>query len=74
MPEQQGRVAVVVVEQLGDLPGAMLVEVTLGDDVITLGDNVPGGPLSDDVRQLALALIKRVNTEYPTDLTEEVVE
>jgi len=64
MSRQQGRLAVVVVEQVGDAPGAMLVEVTFGDKVITIGDRIPNWPVSDAVRQLAIQLIGQVKQEY----------
>ena len=64
MSRQQGRLAIVMVEQVGDAPGAMLVEVTFGDKVITIGDHVPNWPLSDTMRQLAIQLIGQVKQEY----------
>lgn len=64
MSRQQGRLAVVVVEAVGDAPGAMLVEVTFGDKVITIGDRIPNWPVSDAVRQLAIQLIGQVKQEY----------
>ena len=70
MDKGQGRLAVVVVEAVGDAPGAMLVEVTLGDRVITIGDRVPNWPLSDTVRQLASQLIGQVKQEYEQEYEE----
>ncbi len=64
MNEGPGRLAVVVVDAVGDAPGALLVEVTLGDQVITIDDRVSNWPLSDAVRQLAGQLIEQAKQEY----------
>jgi len=64
MGKEQGRLAIVVVEAMGDAPGAILVEVTLGDEVITISDSLSNWPVSDTVRQLAVQLIGQVKQEY----------
>ncbi|GIV82067.1 MAG: hypothetical protein KatS3mg051_1421 [Anaerolineae bacterium] len=64
MAEEQGRLAVVVVEATAGMPGAVLVEVTLGDQVLTIGEQGSGWPLSDDMRQLAVQLVAQAMREY----------
>lgn len=66
----QGRMAIVVVQSDKPcegqvLPQAILIEVTIGDRIITLGDNIPTYPLTEDIRAQAQSLINSILADMP---------